>query len=297
MIFKPFLVCLGVFVISIIIMIIYDYLRISHHDYQESTVNCDDTTTLLIPIEDRVDLDVDDRHNVHNSCLRRTASDIIHMLETSDQHIYSIDRTIQEINDMIELCPDTDLERLDNATYVLECVASMHSTYRSSFKIYELELIRLIWERINHPINLNVKDQLKSNLIDQLADCRNGQTSLHCCEGRIMRLLQTLEGCDKENIVGLRPMWAFKEEISNKIYSYRQKLLTKAPKIYSEMETKTDLTQKERDMMEKFNQCLIKNLQKRFEQDYLTKRLLTKNELNDITTPYYQSILEIYSEK
>ena len=95
----------------------------------------------------------------------------------------------------------------------------------------ELELLRLVWDRINHPINSSNVDSLKKNLIDQLADCKNGD-SLYCCEGRVMRILQTLEECDNENIVNLRPMWAYRDEIVQKIEKYQKKLFRIVPPAY-----------------------------------------------------------------
>jgi hypothetical protein len=242
-------------------------------------------------MEDRVDMAIEDRHNVHNSCLKRTASIVIQKLMLSDRHIYTVDSALHEIFDMLELCPDTDIYRLENATQALTLMCSMDAIYQSC-DIAEKELLRLLWDRINHPVNVEVKDQLKDNFIDQLADCRNGYSGVHCCEGRVMRLLQAFENCDKEAIVELRPMWAYKEEISNKIYLYRQKLLGKVSKMYQDIENKLELTQRDRDLLDKFNKCLIRNLGRRFEIDYVSKGLLTRYELDDITQTYYESLYD-----
>jgi hypothetical protein len=260
---------------------IYQPVTIEHHIYR-------------IPIEDRTDLAIEDKHNVHNMCLKRNALNVIQDLSASDQNIYTIESAFSCIRELIEFSPDPNLEKLENAENTLALIEEMNTSYHNG-SITEKELIRLIWERINHPVNINQQTQLKDNLIEQLADCvnTNGSDSkgLHCCEGRIMRLLQTLECCDSQEIVNLRPMWAYKEEIANKLIRYRQKLLDKSPPLYTELEQKLDLTNKERCLLEAFNKCLIKNLNKRFKIDYLSQGLLSSNELKDITKPYYDSLM------
>lgn len=251
-------------------------VTIEHHVYR-------------IPIEDRVDMDIEDRHNVHNMCLKRNAFNIIQNLRASDQHKYTTNTALNAIHRLIEFSIDDNLDKLERAEVALDLIEEIGATY-SSGHVQETELIRLIWERIQHPMNEIKREQLEDNLIEQLADCKNGSHGVHCCEGRIMRLLQTLEGCDNHEIVNLRPMWAFKEEIVNKILKYREKLLTKLPPQYASLDQKPDLTQKEQDMLSSFNQCLIKNLDKRFEIDYISQGLLSPDELTSITDPYYESL-------
>jgi len=246
---------------------------------------------LRIPMEDRIDLAIEDKHNVHNSCLKRNALHVIQKLKNSDSHAYSIDQALEQIFDLIEMSPDTDLDKLDNATTSLTLICSIDAYYHSG-NISEKDLLRLIWDRIHHPVNAEIIDQLKDNLIEQLADCRNSYSGVHCCEGRIMRILQILENCDRENIVSLRPMWAYKEEISNKICVYRQKLLNKVSQKYRDLEKKLEFTKNDCELLNTFNHCLIENLTKRFEIDYISTGLLTKNELNDLTQVYYESLYD-----
>jgi hypothetical protein len=280
-------------IIIIISVAIGYYIRKNRAYYAISYVPVDVTIDYIqrIPIEDRIDLAVEDKHNVHNSCLKRNASHVIHKLKESDRHIYTVEQAIGDIFEMIELSPDTDLDKLDDATASLNAICAIDARYHAG-NISEKELIRLIWDRIHHPVNSEVITQLKENLIDQLADCRADYSGVHCCEGRIMRLLQTLENCDCEDIVSLRPMWAYKEEISNKISLYRQKLLEKVPQKYKDLENKTDLNDDDYKLLDLFNRCLINNLSRRFEIDYLSKGLLTKNELDDLTNIYYESLYD-----
>ena len=247
---------------------------------------------IRIPLEDRVDLNFEDNHNVHNKTIKRTAVMSIDSLKESDRKIYSVDSAIDEITGLIESKPyDLPITTLSSAKQALDLINEMDSLYCTA-NTKEKEIIRLVWERINHPINATIIDQLKENLIKEISDCKKGQSSVHCCEGRVTRVLQSLQSCDVENIVDLRPMWAFKEEIENKISKYREKLFKKAPKKYSDTENKLKLTEEDRKLIDKFNACLLKNLSHRFDIDYIKTGYLTKDELSDITEVYYESLYD-----
>lgn len=247
---------------------------------------------IRIPLEDRIDLAIEDNHNVHNKTIKRTAIMAINELKKSDQKIYSVQSAIDEIKKFILSKPNNVSEKiLTDAHQSLSLINDMNTLYYTA-NIEEKEIIRLIWERINHPINKDQSQQLKENFIKELADCKNGSSSVHCCEGRVIRVLQSLQNCDKENIVDLRPMWAFKEEIENKISKYREKLLKKAPSKYAEIEQKINLNDEDRRLMDQFNHCLLKNLSKRFDIDYLKPRYLNKHELADLTKTYYDSLYD-----
>lgn len=255
---------------------------------------------IRIPLEDQVDLDLDDNHNVHNKTIKRTAVMAITNLQKSDQGKYSIESAITELLTFVDTDAVQDLElkasTIDMAKRVIRQIDGMNCLYVTA-NIRERELFRLIWERINHPINEKIQNQLKENLIKELADCNRAvaggqKLSLHCCEGRVTRLLQSLQECDSEQIVNLRPMWAFKEEIENMITKYRQKLLKKSPEIYRQIENKMELNDDDRKDINKFNSCLISNLQKRFQTDYIRPGYLTPIELNDLTRTYYESLYD-----
>ncbi len=246
---------------------------------------------IRIPLEDRVDFNIEDNHNVHNLTIKRSASMAIESLKQSDRKMYSINDALVEINQLIKSSDNLSKNILNSAQQALIMIDNMNATYLTA-NISEKEVIRLVWERINHPINKQYIDQLKENLIREISDCKRGQSSVHCCEGRITRILQSLQNCDAELIVDLRPLWAFKEEIENKISKYRLKLFEKAPKKYAETESKLELNDFDRQLINEFNSCLLKNLSKRFEIDYIKPGYLTKTELEDLTKVYYNSLYD-----
>lgn len=290
-------------IISMVAMIYWITHR-SHSEGYVITYNPYHPPIYRVPLEDRIDLAIDDKHNVHNQTLKRTAGQVIHQLQQCDQKIYSVPSSIDEIEQIIELHPNTDIEKLDNALYSLHTISQLDAIYHMRettpreagipIEIPEKEVLRLIWERIHHPINTEHRSELIESFIDQLADCCGETGSVHCCEGRIMRLLQTLELNDHDpTLVDLKPMWAYREEIAHQITRYRDKLLQKVPYRYQALETKSQLTLHDQELLDQFNRCLIRNLNKRFEIDYVSKGLLTTDEITDLTKVYYESLYEI----
>ena len=284
----------GIVFISIL-MTIYNFIA-NYRNTRRGAVNIDFSpvtiTIFRIPIEDRIDFEVEDDHNVHNKTIKRTAIKAIEELKKVDLGKYSIQSAFDSIYKYINSQPQSlSSQKLELASETLAQIDEIDSFYQTA-QILEKEVTRLVWERIHHSDNFDKLEQLKENLIVELADCNKGDGSLHCCEGRITRMLQSLQSCDNGNIVDLRPMWAFKEEIENKISRYREKLHKKLPKTYSELDMKKKLTDHDKKLMDRFNQCLIKNLGERFNRDYIKPGFLTKSELNDITEAYYQSLYD-----
>lgn len=246
---------------------------------------------LRIPIEDRVDLSIDDDHNVHNNCLKRHVQKIIKKLQQTDQSKFTVASTIKGILLLIKKYWNKQSQICKMASIALIMINQMDATY-DLVKLPEREILRLIWERIHHPINKSVQENLEQCLIEQLADCLSSPSELHCCEGRIMRLIQTFECIDHDDIVQMKPMWAFKEEISQSICRYRQKMLDKESSYIKELDSKPILSDQDRNLLNQFNQRLINKLNRKFIKDYVSVGLLTMEELDDLTKIYYDSLYD-----
>lgn len=244
---------------------------------------------IRVPLEDQVDLTIEDEHNVHNKTIKRTAAVAIKNLKKCDNKLWNnINTTISNIH---ECASNLNLNNKQQIRENLSLMQNLNAYYKNG-KISEMELIRLIWCRIHDPINQSVMKTLKENFYNQLIDCGNGERNLHCLEGRITRLIQSLQHCDVENLVDLKPMWAFRDEIVNKIQQYQKKLIERAPPIYSDLIDLIDPNESQKLLLKKFNDCLVKNLNRRFDIDYIQSNYLTQLELNDITQVYYDSLYD-----
>src|SRR6185295_9520863 len=95
-----------------------------------------------------------------------------------------------------------------SSAYALDVLDQIHNINASHIGtgLSEMEILRLVWQRIKHPLNHAQQNDLKESLAMQLGDCKpNGV--IMCITGRITRVLQSLECIDAENIVDLKPLW------------------------------------------------------------------------------------------
>jgi hypothetical protein len=78
----------------------------------------------------------------------------------------------------------------------------------SSFEMSEYDILNTVWNRINHPDNIKNREELIKALKFQLEDGYD-----MCTMGRVVRVLQTLEGID--DTVAIKPQWAINNEMNN----------------------------------------------------------------------------------
>jgi hypothetical protein len=89
----------------------------------------------------------------------------------------------------------------------------------------EVEVLQAVWNRIHHPSNETRRDDLKESLFQQLISCvENGSTV--CTNGRVSRLVDSLNVVDP--LVTLKPRWAVRREMLDKVAQLRQQSPTMA---------------------------------------------------------------------
>jgi hypothetical protein len=234
-----------------------------------------------VHLEDRGALSQTDAQNVHNLGVERGVDLAICRLQDS------LSETNASTPTPIPNLPDF-LAKHD-ALKSYQIIKNVKSKFHN---LDEIEIINLVWTRIHHPINNNNCSRLKEEFIQQLRDTSINDSDLVCVDGRIARILQTLEFDADPNLLSLRPVWAFREEISERICQYRRRLMEKLPAIYQRLETTAsdEMTCDDFDRLDQFNLCLIKNLEIKFHKDYVKPALLTTDELNQLTRDYYDAL-------
>jgi len=198
-----------------------------------------------LTLEDLRDHLLDDDQNVHNTTIETSCHRAISQLHARHEKPVS-------------------LQELETLLYEHHLA---YKVYREIVKINdpaEIEVLQLVWNRINSPVNQSCKTELINNLIQQFEDCLDDESNLVCLQGRIARLIQTLQCSDMENIVDMRPMWAYREEISNIFAKYQNHPVEEAISI-------------------------IKN---QLNRDYIESGILTVIQLEDLTKPYYQVLVD-----
>ena len=192
-----------------------------------------------IPSEDLRDYMSNDDQNVHNMAIKKEIKKIMKQLIENDKKKFVINDILlnQSLKEHIE---------------------------KINYTPIEIEILRLIWERIHDPINIECKNILIDNLIIQLKDIISDDS---CIQGRIARYLQSLEN-DNGKIINYTPYWMIKENIVNKIVYMKNKMKSNNYKY------------------------LIQYLDYYFEYNYVKTGLLNKNELNNIVSDYYIALIE-----
>ncbi len=239
------------------------------------------------------DLNVNDRQNVHNSTVTKHLVDSINKLLKKEEDNKVTPLPITQIyHEIRQYLISSTHEQSNKALDVLDYMNNLNGLHTSS-GLREMEILRLVWQRMNHPVNENNLDDLKESILLQLADCKPN-TVVMCVTGRVTRIIQSLQCVDAEGLVDLKPLWAIKEEIENYFTNYADKLIERMPENYQEAFNAINRTKDQEHLVDKFNKCLIKNLEKRFKLSYLDTKILTEKQLNDLTRPHYDNISELF---
>lgn len=231
--------------------------------------------TNIIAEETKENVIVNDTQNVHDtsvtSCFKHSVDKLVNKRETKNK--LDINNCISEIIN----CNNNNNETIK---YILEEIK-----YRRGGNDYikELDLLAMVWERINHPTNIKNFEKLKDELIRQLLDCISENGQLVCVTGRMTRILQSLELLDVEEIVSIRPLWAVKNEIAHVCCLFRCKILNK---FGNEKLSDNYNNDKNKILTKSVNNIIRRELKRKFKKDYVKSGLLKQEKLNEILKPY-----------
>jgi hypothetical protein len=230
----------------------------------------------------RLDRQMNDQQNVHDSV-------VTNYIVESTKRLGQLQRPFNEIRHEIQsyLLLSND-NKAPEAINAFEEICRINMYHMGTDK-HETDILGLVWQRINHPVNHEHVNELKESLLQQLADCIEYDTVV-CGVGRISRVLQTLECLDAEQIVNIRPMWAVGETIGDYCTKYSQKLLNRVPEKYREAINALDRTPEQQHLAEQFYQCVKDNLMKKFTHLYLDTHLLTKGQLDKLSKEYMDQL-------
>ena len=121
---------------------------------------------------------------------------------------------IKEIKKEIFMYKDLDISE---KAYSTLRIMEKYNGKLSSINTTELAVLSMVWNRICHPINSHIRQDLINSLILQLADASMTLDMSRCLSGRIARIIQSLEGIDAEGVVNIASTEAIKQELSDKI--------------------------------------------------------------------------------
>lgn len=251
----------------------------------------DDWLDIDIDLHEPADLKINDNQNVHNGSITKHVIESVKRLLNKEKENNVIVVSQKQIYDEIRnYLMNSKHQSTIAALDILDKMYNFNN-YHSATDLKEMEILRMVWQRINHPINTSRKNDLMEGLLIQLADCKYNNETM-CITGRITRILQSLECVDVENIVDLKPLWAIKENIADYCSSYSDKLLKKAPQKYIDaIDIDENIrTDDQKIMANKYKECLKNNLNIKFTSLYIDTHILTSKQLNELTKNYFEYI-------
>jgi len=238
----------------------------------------------------------EDQQNVHDSLVQAHIIETVNKLKlttaTSTSKL-NISETLTQIRNYILNGYKGSDEVREKALISLKKINRLRGII-VNLNMNEMEILRLVWNRINDQINSKNLETLKDNIVVQLADITyDADDKIYCVQGRVSRLLQSLEMADAENIINLKPMWVIKDGISSFFAKYRdnyiKQLSKKAQYLCNEA---LNLSVKDQQFVNRVNKKIADGIRKRLIIRYVNSKLLTQQQFNDLTEPYFNELGE-----
>jgi hypothetical protein len=167
-------------------------------------------------------------HDIQTS-LRQGIEQLIKWYKTVDIPLTK-EQTMKQIKEFIFNKYHGKYEEKENAYNAVRTVELVNGKLVSTNKT-ELEILMMVWQRIRDPINKDVADELKNNLLGSLSDSmvntgRDNMYNTYCLVGRVTRIVQSLQSLDVENIVNIKSVDIIAKEIQDKIPVFIEKYFT-----------------------------------------------------------------------
>lgn len=220
-----------------------------------------------------------DAQNVHDHVVQNTAKQIIKSLSenTNTQNTFetfgTFETDMQDLIQMVQLCKQTPnflktLNSLGNLT---------HSKYDKS----ERQIFSLVWNKIKHDTSL--VDVFVENIASSVEE-----GVIVCSTGKIMRMISTLDLIDDELIPTLKPEWAVKGEIGQKIPLLIEESLSSMGKDYAVAYNTYEPSGEQKQKSQAVSDIVKKKLIESCRRDYVDSGVLTE----EIMSIYLEDFLE-----
>jgi hypothetical protein len=251
----------------------------------------------IIQIEPEIinnDVNNNDNQNVHDTSVQSHITNCINKLKEDpwrEKLKLTNTELINEIKKYIFNEYVGSEEKKEKALNTLNKMKKINGQI-SKLNMTEVDVLKIVWNRINNPINnVNIKN-LKENLVLELADSMIDDDQIYCVMGRTSRIIQTLECCDAENILNIKPIWIIKEEISTLFGKYRNKLFNSLSEKNKNIYNKTEgITLKEKKLIDNINNDIKTIINNKLIKKYIDTNILTKQQYFTITDPYFMALV------
>ena len=220
-----------------------------------------------------------DPQNAHDTVLLRGARETIHKLQENTPITISTPEMLHQLRNRLNSIGDRS--RRYKSTSVLDKIETNELPMTNMHEMQEVDILNLIYNRINAPINHSRQNDLMEALIDQLCD-GYGTAGPVCATGRATRVLSSLAAIDmkSDEIVTLKPKWAIKQELLNKAPKIRETMLATRGNDFTNMFNKAEHTPDEEKQVEDFTNLFKETLRKEYKKDYVDTNLLSQDDLD-----------------
>ncbi len=226
--------------------------------------------------------------DVHDHAIQQSIVCGIKALKSWYREVYGdaiIDRALLEnVKEYIFNGYDGSYKKKEEAYSTLKSIIRING-FVNSIDMRESDVLLLVWSRIMDPINKDVAEELKSNLVESMADGTIAVDSPYCLTGRVTRIVQSLESIDKGNIVNIKSTECVKDEISLRVAQLRTDFFKKHPSletIYNADKDDAPTQLVNKDLKSYINDNLHK--------EYVLSNIVTDTTYKNITAPLIDAL-------
>lgn len=221
--------------------------------------------------------------DVHDHTIQCGVVDAIKALQNVvDLSVIDQKATLERVKEYIFNGYDGSYKKKEEAYSTLRAITKINGPLHS-VKLTETEILCLVWTRMEADVNKSIQAELKSNLIESLADGTILVDSPYCLVGRVTRVVQSLQSLDAEGIVNIKNLDCVREEITHKFSLLREKYFKEHPEteeIYINDEPSPETERVNRELRDYISGVL--------HDEY--KALVTEPQLQKILAPLVEAL-------
>jgi hypothetical protein len=228
---------------------------------------------------DRDDLSVvikNDMHNVHDSTLLNTIKSSVNKLKKSTNINIDIPTTINLIKKDIESCNEVSSDRKRMAHQALNMIVKSNENI-SSVNMKELDIINLVYNRIQNGDDIDTKKVLKENLINELSECVEHEKAV-CPSGRFTRVIDSINFIDPD--VEIKPKWILQKEMVEKAGNIYKKKFDSLDKRSQDAINSINMDSQQTVIYNNIKNQVRNEIEQSFTNDYVKTDILTKDSLD-----------------
>ena len=231
-----------------------------------------------------------DSQNVHDSDVSKSTLSSLSKIKKINSH--------QNCNKDFEICQTEVMDSLFSDKYsstekenAIKLMDSLHRFKHSRYNDSEKGIFKEVWNRINSKDNEVNKDELVTSFIKGLDSGIEYDIPV-CSTGKIVRMISSLEKLDNNDIVNIKPGWAFDKEISDMVVNTREKMLKDKGDSFEQLYNgyNPDVKNGNNQDVEMFIDEVKNNVKRKACDSYVNSDILTQKELDIKLEPYLDNI-------